>query len=437
MGHQLVFLSKPDELPDRSIFSGSSFSRIRLVANAFPTVPTNAVQLTIDDRSRTRDSPFRFPDLPIYHRLVRFADRPIDFYHQRSGFDSRPTPAGLSPTFSTREAFYGFNYAVSNITSRADQLRFADRHHHDQRHRELFSGVEQSGQVHRHAESSSTGPGPYYRYETGTSMSAADVSGVLALMQDYFTNTLHATPSPALLKAMLINGARPTGAYDLQVAQHASITRAGAWSTCRIRCRRALTNQLGAPCSSFLHGPKPDQRAGHRRQPDLSWSPSTNDQRALPLRVTLAWTDPPGDPAAAIKLVNNLDLVVTNLDNPTNPIVYYGNDIAAGQHLQHAARHQHAAEFVIPSTTSQNVYLPQPLGTNYSVTVMGYRVNVNAVTAQTNNVVQDYALVISCGERRGDQRDDGDADPPASFPIRPATSKSLTCHRDERPTRRC
>ena len=48
----------------------------------------------------------------------------------------------------------------------------------------------------------------YYRYETGTSMAAADVSGVLALMEDYFTNTLALTPSPALLKAMLINGAR-------------------------------------------------------------------------------------------------------------------------------------------------------------------------------------------------------------------------------------
>ena len=54
----------------------------------------------------------------------------------------------------------------------------------------------------------STGPGPYYRYETGTSMSAADVSGVLALMQDYFTNTLYATPSPALLKACLLYTSR-------------------------------------------------------------------------------------------------------------------------------------------------------------------------------------------------------------------------------------
>ena len=44
-------------------------------------------------------------------------------------------------------------------------------------------------------------------------------SGVLALMEDFFTNTLATTPSPALLKAMLINGARSANAiYDLQVS---------------------------------------------------------------------------------------------------------------------------------------------------------------------------------------------------------------------------
>ena len=59
-------------------------------------------------------------------------------------------------------------------------------------------------------------------------MSAADVSGVLALMQDYFTNTLQTVPSPALLKALLINGARPTGGYNFAGQQHASISRAGA-----------------------------------------------------------------------------------------------------------------------------------------------------------------------------------------------------------------
>ena len=46
-----------------------------------------------------------------------------------------------------------------------------------------------------------------------------------------------------------------------------------------------------------------------------------------PLQITLAWTDPPGNPLAGIKLVNDLDLVVTNLDT-TN--TFYGNDIEAG-----------------------------------------------------------------------------------------------------------
>ena len=52
----------------------------------------------------------------------------------------------------------------------------------------------------------------------------------------------------------------------------------------------------------------------------------------------------------------------------------------------------------------ENVFLSPTLGinsklsTNYSITVVGRRVNVNAVTAQTNNVCQDYALVISSGD---------------------------------------
>ena len=40
--------------------------------------------------------------------------------------------------------------------------------------------------------------GPYYRYESGTSMAAADVSGTLALMQEFFEPrlSLHQQPGP-------------------------------------------------------------------------------------------------------------------------------------------------------------------------------------------------------------------------------------------------
>src|SRR6185503_10374164 len=55
---------------------------------------------------------------------------------------------------------------------------------------------------------------PYYRYESGTSQAAPVVSGMLALMQQ----RLGLTNTPALMKALLINGARTLGTpYDFRV----------------------------------------------------------------------------------------------------------------------------------------------------------------------------------------------------------------------------
>jgi subtilisin-like proprotein convertase family protein len=238
--------------------------------------------------------------------------------------------------------------------------------------------------------------GPWYRYETGTSMATPSVSGVLALMQDFFTNRWHTLPTPALLKAMLINGARKSGNYNFQVQN--SINFQG-WGMANLpsALQPGLTNRFGQPCSDFIQDQNPTNALATGDSQTFIVSVTNTQAQAQPLRITLAWTDPPGDPAAAIKLVNNLVLVVTNLSNPASPIIYYGNDIAGGN------------TFNTPETTNtppnfdsinnvQNVYISPLNGTNFSVTVMGYRVNVNAVTAQTNNVVQDYALVISSGD---------------------------------------
>ncbi len=72
--------------------------------------------------------------------------------------------------------------------------------------------------------------GPYYRYESGTSMAAADVSGTLALMQEFFESRLGLTNhSPALMKALLINGARSVAdQYDFNTQARGQLPGLGA-----------------------------------------------------------------------------------------------------------------------------------------------------------------------------------------------------------------
>lgn len=237
--------------------------------------------------------------------------------------------------------------------------------------------------------------GGQYRYETGTSMAAASVSGMLALMEQWFRER-QVTNSPALMKALLINGARPASEiYDFQVA--AEINQQG-WGAARLptslpaslegtlatRTNKGALLMFDQSVSNALA-----TGASHTRM--LKVDPA---DRLQPLRVTLVWTDPPGNPAASLKLVNDLDLIVTNLDG-TN-ITYYGNDIAAGSDFnQPTGTNQPNPDMV---NNVENVFLPSPLGTNYSITVRGSRVNVNAVHDHPNGVVQDYALVISLGD---------------------------------------
>jgi len=237
---------------------------------------------------------------------------------------------------------------------------------------------------------------PYYRYESGTSMSAASASGVLALMQDFFTNRLGQVPSPALLKAMLINGAQSVGNYQIAVTNPPN---SQGWGLVNLpgSIPSGLTNLLSHPTNTpmFFQDQSPANAlaTGDSQTFQVTVSPGAV---ALPMRVTLVWTDPPGDPAAAFKLVNNLDIVVTNVASGD---VYYGNNFSSSgnQNYSYPVATNATPNLDVVNNV-RNIYLQEPLATNYTVTVVGRSVNMNAVTAQSNNVVQDFALVISAGD---------------------------------------
>ena len=130
-----------------------------------------------------------------------------------------------------------------------------------------------------------------------------------------------------------------------------------------------------------------------------------------PLRFTLAWTDPPGNPNAAVKLVNDLDLIVTPIsDSPPDPVdpgddladatdtneVFYGNNIGASVYSTMGDTND-----VINNV--ENVFIEEPSAEKYRITVYARRVNVDSLSAFYDaetpadhvDVVQDFALVMS------------------------------------------
>ena len=361
--------------------------------NYFPplSVPQNAIGVVITVKANSK-SPTPFPNLPIYISATGVPDATT---YDITGNNSVAIPpasggviAGIQSLTNSSLLFGiglgpGTNLSVSyDVTTQVittndlgDEL--AVLHGLDDRLCAPFNG------------------NLLYRYETGTSIAAPAVSGVLALMQDFFTNTLRLTPSPALLKAMLINGARVSGSYKFAVTN--TINYQG-WGLAKLSnsIPLALTNTAapgtnGVPLFFVDQSPTNTLATGDRRT-YLVTLPSIA-ARGLPLRVTLAWTDPPGNPAAAVKLVNDLDLVITNLSNGQ---IYYGNNFSGSGTPPFSQGGTNTTADVINNV--ENIYLSPTLGTNYSITVVGRSVNVNAVTLEQTNIVQDFALVIANGD---------------------------------------
>jgi hypothetical protein len=111
-----------------------------------------------------------------------------------------------------------------------------------------------------------------------------------------------------------------------------------------------------------------------------------------------------------------LDLLVTG-GTGTNAEIWLGNDFSERRHFHHEQLRRLGR---ISSTTSKMFILTRTNSPFHefpiTVTVLGARVNVNAVTTQTNQIAQDYALVISSDDTALTEFDDDSA---VGFPAGP------------------
>lgn len=228
-----------------------------------------------------------------------------------------------------------------------------------------------------------------YIYQGGTSQAGPHVSGAAALFVQYWRTThTNATPSPALVKAALINSAT-----DMDE------TAIGATGV----------DENGDPIDVGFPqdpNPAPNQDEGWGRvdlpnligttrnyefvdQSVLLMTGQQFEQRILigstnePLKITLAYTDVPGSPVTVPALVNDLDLEVLGPDGRS----YHGNQFNAGESVADASAYD-------AINNVEGVQLAEPVPGEYVVRIRARNVPMDA-RRDTGATDQDFALVVS------------------------------------------
>lgn len=156
-----------------------------------------------------------------------------------------------------------------------------------------------------------------YWYMDGTSMATPVVSGCLALLRQWLAPTpAHPSPTSALLKALLINGAE-------------KILNAGGWGSADQGWGRVSLENIIRPRRGVQVWWSDEAYPLH--QSDVMEFQFVVVNTAAPLKVTLVWRDRSDPPVGAITnatLVNKLSLRVIG----PNGHVYLGNHFGPGRH---------------------------------------------------------------------------------------------------------
>lgn len=234
-------------------------------------------------------------------------------------------------------------------------------------------------------------PSNLYVSSTGTSFAAPIVSGMCALLIEWWRGRHEGrNPSAAMLKALLINGAD-----DLHAAGPDSHDSA-------LRIPNNLQGWGGVNLLNLVAAPETcEAAAGSTRGPRLSFdqeAPLTDEndqfhlivepcQTARPLRITLVWTDAPGNYEDGPALRNDLDLEVSSLATGTH---FVGNKFQHGFSIPFAEDEPIAPDAV---NNVECVYIEHPEG-RYEILVRAASLQQNARYPFDMHGWQDFALVI-------------------------------------------
>ncbi len=210
-----------------------------------------------------------------------------------------------------------------------------------------------------------------YLYQGGTSQAGPHASGAAAVFVQFYRATHGGvTPSPALVKAALINAATD---MDDMVDTGPVPNMDEGWG------------RLNLP--ALLDG---ERDYDFLDQTVLLTNQAVFERRTLigsadqPLKITLTYTDVPGNPAAVIALVNDLDLEVI----APNGRVYRGNQFADGESVP-------GLDVSDTINNVEAVHLYAPVLGEYLIRVRAARVVEDARKDTAAVLDQDFALVIS------------------------------------------
>jgi hypothetical protein len=206
-----------------------------------------------------------------------------------------------------------------------------------------------------------------YSIYSGTSQASPGATGAGALVYDWYLDHFGAFPSPAMAKAILINGAT-----DLQAPNVPNNDE--GWG--RVNLSRSL-----APGGAFT-----DQSVVLGTTGDATAFTATYYAQSFgePVRAALVWTDPPGAVGCNPCLVNDLDLLLTQ-----GATTWRGNNFTGGLSNTGAT-----------ADTRNNVESVRLDGSSLGCSAFQIKVRAqtlagDGVPGNADSTDQDFALVVS------------------------------------------